>query len=78
MRQPLFVFYETSGLRVPELSEDTHFVTAKSPDQILSAVQKAQQENQMIVFLVTEFECYRLSKLMEARAAREKCPPFPG
>jgi hypothetical protein len=76
MRPPLFVFYETSGLRVPELSEDTHFVTAKSPDQILSAVQKAQQENQMIVFLVTEFECYRLSKLMEARAAREKCPPF--
>ncbi|NBT58025.1 GAF domain-containing protein, partial [bacterium] len=39
-------------------------------------VQKAQQEAQSLVFIVNETECYRLFKLMEARAAREKCPPY--
>ena len=61
---------------VPGLSNEIPFVVARSPDQVLAAVQKAQQENHAIVFLVTQVECYRLSKLMEARAAREKCPPF--
>lgn len=76
MQNPLFVFYETTGMVVPGLSNEIPFVVARSPDQVLAAVQKAQQENHAIVFLVTQVECYRLSKLMEARAAREKCPPF--
>ncbi|MFM8268841.1 MAG: HD domain-containing phosphohydrolase [Pseudomonadota bacterium] len=76
MHQPLFVFYDSAGMTIPPLPEETLTFIAKSPDQILSIVQKAQQENQAIVFLVTQTECYRLYKLMEARAAREKCPPY--
>lgn len=76
MRQPLFVFYETDGITIPNLAADFSFVVTKTPDQILGAVYKAQQENSSLVFVVTELECYRLFKLMEARSSREKCPPF--
>lgn len=78
MRNPLFVVYE-SDLWSPLASSftlDSSLFWAKSPDQILGALDRAQQESRPLVFLVAETEVLRLRKLVEARAASKLCPPY--
>jgi HD-GYP domain-containing protein (c-di-GMP phosphodiesterase class II) len=76
MQHTLFVFYDSPEIRNFQAPEGTHFLFANSPDQFLSAVDRAQAEKLRIAFFVSEADCHRLSQLMEARAAKEECVPY--
>ena len=78
MQNPLFVAYESPlwGQIPSDWFQHSALLWAKSPDQILASLDRAQEESRSLVFMVAETDVLRLRKLVEARAASKTCPPY--
>lgn len=76
MQQTIFVFYESEFIQRLKVPNTYRSIFAQSPDQFLAAIDKAQNEQNSVVFFASQSDCHRLAQLVEARAAKAGSPSF--
>ncbi|NBV49599.1 GAF domain-containing protein [bacterium] len=76
MQSPLFIFYDVTPAQTFEIASHWICLPVTSPDQLFTAVSRAEQENRPIIIFISRQEIQRVAKLMEARKAQGNFPPL--